>query len=342
VHSDAALVLGHSIRQVHSETNSKGGSDKYSADLIALVTPNVLIARPILQAYGWRVVEKPLPVQEDEIENTLFAQQFKSSSKEGMFELMRLWTFAFTGYHRVVYLDVDSLVLRNLDELFDDDHLELQYTGDFEHKEHSPAVPIRDSFLIVKPSIDRFEQIKSMIKKGKHNRNGWFDSRIGNFWGGQTLKGLLPYVYYAKHKGKGKLLDSCKYHNLAASPHRPGTKKCWGAERNCPDCRLTNITDVLTLDYSACGQPWLCSKLINKQHDNQQACKAMHQKWFEVRDDLERTHKVDLSYRFDGSKTAVVWSIGMCAGWGDQRYLPIPLNKIGKDSLIYDTAIYFH
>ena len=64
---DGALVLGHSALRVHNA--SKGFVSQYDADLVAFVAPTVVTARSVLQAYGWKILERGLPVPLGEIEN---------------------------------------------------------------------------------------------------------------------------------------------------------------------------------------------------------------------------------------------------------------------------------
>ena len=66
---DGALVLGYSAIKAQSISN------KYTADLIALVTPEVTHARPILQSHGWKIIERDLPVSLEEIESTDYVRK---------------------------------------------------------------------------------------------------------------------------------------------------------------------------------------------------------------------------------------------------------------------------
>lgn len=109
---DGALVLGHSAKKVHD--GSSGVVSKYDADLVAFVAPSVIKARPILEAYGWRVLEKPLPVEIAEIQNNEYAEKMKNSGCCGADEFLKLWAYTLTEYHRVVHLDMDSIVFQNM------------------------------------------------------------------------------------------------------------------------------------------------------------------------------------------------------------------------------------
>jgi len=54
-------------------------------------------------------------------------------------------------------------------------------------------------------------------------------------------------------------------------------------------------------------------------------CQIFHNKWFALRNELEIETGVDLTYRKEKSRYKN--SMGMCAGYGDSKYLPIPIKS---------------
>ena len=109
---DGALVLGYAAKKVHDA--KKGFLSKYDADLVAFVAPGVVTSRPILEAYGWKVLERTLPVQVDEIINREYADNMKNSGCCGADEFLKLWAYTLTDYHRVIHLDMDSIIFKNM------------------------------------------------------------------------------------------------------------------------------------------------------------------------------------------------------------------------------------
>ena len=157
---------------------------------------------------------------------------------------MKLWGYTLIEFNRV-FIDGTVMFLKNIDELFDGEE-EILYTGDPDRQLGSSISPAHQSFLIMKPSLERFEEFKAIIKKGEHGRYGWRESQIGNFLGGQSLSGLLPYVYQKLHKKAfSRQLNRCQYNGLIRSPFRPGTKKCLDGQRSCPDCESTHSRTFL-------------------------------------------------------------------------------------------------
>lgn len=109
---DGALVLGYSAKKVHDAAS--GYPSQYEADLIAFVAPTVKYARPVLEAYGWKVLERSLPVELNEIENKNYAESMRKSGCCGADEFLKLWAYTLTEYERVIHLDMDSIIYQNM------------------------------------------------------------------------------------------------------------------------------------------------------------------------------------------------------------------------------------
>ena len=91
---------------------------------------NVITSRPILEKFGWKSVEKPLPVRLNEIENQEYAEKMKNSGCCGADEFLKLWAYTLTEYYRVVHLDMDSIIYKSMDDLYEIDK-EMLFTGDY-------------------------------------------------------------------------------------------------------------------------------------------------------------------------------------------------------------------
>ena len=109
---DGALVLGYAAKRVHD--SSKGFNSIYDADLVAFVAPGVVRARPILEQHGWRILEKALPVELEDIVNREYADKMRNSGCCGASEFLKLWAYTLIDYHRVIHLDMDSIIFQNM------------------------------------------------------------------------------------------------------------------------------------------------------------------------------------------------------------------------------------
>ncbi|KAH8056118.1 hypothetical protein JL721_10083 [Aureococcus anophagefferens] len=242
-------VLGHSAVRSH-----RNGS-RYDAALVAFVAPQVSEAgRSKLRRVGFRVLEKPLPVEVEDIEGDFLRSRISSNGCCGAWELLKLYAWSLTEYHRVVHLDMDSLVLQNFDELFDDEPVEGaatlsaaavaandrnlknvdaslppiagvhgQYTFDWNMAQRPWGAnpPVQGGFFVARPNLDVFEEMVAIVRKGDF-RGGWGGTRAGSFYGGMTIQGLLPYYFRHVRPRLGREVRGCVYNNMASNPRSAG------------------------------------------------------------------------------------------------------------------------
>ena len=128
----------------------------------------------------------------------------------------------------VVHLDTDSLVLQNMDELFSLE-ASLVYTCDYnmqntnQRAQFKPC-PVQGGFVVVTPSAEVFEGMVGVVRKGHWGGpygSGWEGTGIGNWWGGPTFQGVVPY-YYQKVADQARFpaveVDRCVYNNMIDKP----------------------------------------------------------------------------------------------------------------------------
>jgi hypothetical protein len=168
--------------------------------------------------------------------------------------------------------------------------------------------------------MERFTELQNIIRKGDYGGRGWGNSGIGNFWGGQTVQGILPYFYHSVHPGDALELNRCIYNCMVDNPYHAGTTKCLDNNETCEDCRLQKIDNVATAHFTICQKPWTCCFHSNPR--NSILCTDLHDKWFSMRNEFELSHNIDISYR--DRTTRYKNSSGMCKGYGDDKYIPIP------------------
>ncbi|KAH8981672.1 glycosyltransferase family 8 protein [Lactarius akahatsu] len=170
-----AATLGYSLR--------KAGT---SARLILFHLPGRLSARAlcILRAAGWEPLEVELiPAPHDGAGiNYRFGDTYTK---------LRLWTLDTLGIQRVVYLDADTLVRRNFDELFD---LPFPFAavpdvyGDSGFKLH-----FNTGVLVLHPSSAAFETMRARIADARFNPREADQAFLNVYFGADAVR--LPYVY---------------------------------------------------------------------------------------------------------------------------------------------------
>lgn len=99
-------------------------------------------------------------------------------------------------------------------------------------------------------------------------------------------------------------------------------ERCLDRKPTCQDCRLQDIEKVKSAHFTICQKPWTCSFHDNPR--NSVLCIKFHAKWFALRDEFERSAGLDLVYR--KSDTKYKDSLGMCTGYGHDKYIPIPIS----------------
>ncbi|PCH35800.1 glycosyltransferase family 8 protein [Wolfiporia cocos MD-104 SS10] len=107
---------------------------------------------------------------------------------------LQLWTLADRGIKGVVYLDADTLVMSNFDELF-----ALPYgfaaVPDVYVDEQGFALAFNAGVLFVRPSRAVFDDMLAKIATASYNAHEAEQSFLNHYFGAEALR--LPYVYNA-------------------------------------------------------------------------------------------------------------------------------------------------
>ena len=243
---DGAAVLGHSIGLAHRHSS-------FAHALVAIVHSEVdSSTRASLTLLGWHVEARDVPIPVSQIEGTYLRERIKNNGCCGERELLKLWAYTFTQYHRVVHLDTDSLVLQNMDELFDATgeyhRFGALFTYDWNMARRGKNPPVQGGFLVLKPNLTAFEELNGIVRKGDfRSGSGWGGTGAGSYWGGMTIQGLLAYYYRILHPGEGRELRRCVYNNMVDNPRDVGgwdKGSCRDGGKTCEDCRLSNVSII--------------------------------------------------------------------------------------------------
>ena len=195
-----AIILKESLKSVKT---------KYP--LLCMVTPNVsLETTQKLEKAGIK------PVHIDLIEFPEIIAQLNSEVHYEVFNtwrycLSKLNCFTFTQYDKLIFLDADLLILKNLDHCFEMPHMTAAFDG--EYRNLWPRWPhFNSGFMVIEPSIDEFNKILDFI----NNLNPYdvYDFRGDHY---VLADQELLNLYYSNWKNEPeKHLN--KYYNVFA-PH---------------------------------------------------------------------------------------------------------------------------
>lgn len=136
-------------------------------------------------------MERDLPLRIEEIEGAFLREKIAKNGCCGASELLKLYAWLLTEYHRVVHLDMDSLVLQPMDELYDRDGVDFIYTCDYGMMTPgSKACPVQGGFFVLRPDPQIYAALVDVVREGDFREgSAWGGSGIGWFWGGMTIQG---------------------------------------------------------------------------------------------------------------------------------------------------------
>ncbi|KAL7517855.1 hypothetical protein ACHAWX_002732 [Stephanocyclus meneghinianus] len=253
--TDGAAVLKHSIHMT-SVRNAESGS-KYDYKMYAIVHPDAKhCARPTLEQLGYKVLIRRAPVDSKYIEGQYLRENVSSDGCCGDKEFIKLHAYSLVDHPAIVHLDLDTLVLKPMDSLFDiiiqgpptdgnngglgvafgepivSSHLGSKhninafFTRDYDiaHREMK-HVGVQGGFLVLRPSLLAFAEFSTLIRKGDFRADGgWGGLGFGPFSGSMSFQGIIPYFYDHFHPGTGVELNRCVYNNMADNPRDQPTE----------------------------------------------------------------------------------------------------------------------
>lgn len=114
--AEGAAVLKHSIHlaSIHGDL---GG--KYDYKMHAIYHPDAASCVAPLADLGYQLEQRDVAVQVKDIEGDFLRSRIEANGCCGSKELIKLEAYTFTHYPIVVHLDLDFLLLKPLDSLFD-------------------------------------------------------------------------------------------------------------------------------------------------------------------------------------------------------------------------------
>ena len=70
---------------------------------------------------------------------------------------------------------------------------------------------------MIKPSLADYQRIIDIVVEGDYRGSAaWGGTRIGWFWGGRTIQGVLAYYYTNQTDASRSVrLDRCRYNTMA-------------------------------------------------------------------------------------------------------------------------------
>lgn len=206
-YSLGALVLGHSLRRVGTPH-----------DLVVLVTPGVSAAMRNQLSSAFTVVQEVNVLDSQDEANLALLER-----PELGITFTKLHCWRLTQYEKCVFLDADTLVLKNSDELFERE--ELSAAPD-------PGWPdcFNSGVFVYRPSLDTFSNlIKFALSKGSFDGG---DQGLLNLyfsdWATKDISRHLPFLYNMVSTATYSYLPAYKaFGEDAKIAHFIGPNKPW-------------------------------------------------------------------------------------------------------------------
>jgi hypothetical protein len=114
--SEGAAVLKHAIHLVSSQGN-KGG--RYNYKMYAIYHPDGEACALPLQDLGYTLLKRDTPVAVKDIQGDYLREKIEKNGCCGEKELVKLEAYTLIQHPIVVHLDLDVLILKPMDALFD-------------------------------------------------------------------------------------------------------------------------------------------------------------------------------------------------------------------------------
>jgi len=298
--------------------NPASGS-RYGYKMYAIVHPDATDCAQQLAAVGYELLVRDVPVPVDEIRGDFLRTKVVVNGCCGEKEYVKLHAYTLLDHPVVVHLDLDTIVLRPMDGLFDamlnDDNsaaandmnklpimfdkplpprVDAYFTRDYNMvKAGKKHVGVQGGFLVLRPSMEVYNNYVDIIREGNFvEGKGWGGLGYGPFYGSLTIQGIVPYYYDELHPNTAVELNRCYYNSMADNPRDKKTVNdvvsgnCRDGRDECEDCRDIDVTEISTAHFTLCQKPWSC--LPHGQDMLQhRLCRKLHHEWFRVRADLE-------------------------------------------------------
>lgn len=328
--------------------------------MIAFVHPNAESCSNVFRDLGYTVQIRETPFNVTDIKLKFLKEHIVKSGCCGEKEYLKLYAYTLLDYPIVVHLDLDSLVLKPMDDLFlamlgdgngsdnsgsdglskevkdarsrvsvmfndplpETNKLDAYFTRDYNmvNPGHKHA-GVQGGFLIVKPNMFAFHEYVSIVLEGRFFQgSGWEGKGYGGYFGAQQIQGICSFYYDYRHPGTAVELNKCYYNAMADEARQKSSGKCRDGREECQDCTITPIEDIYSVHFTLCSKPWKCPIAGTSG-----ICAKFHKEWFRIRKDLERKKALQEGRQFvdpGGTYHPEIFH-GYCKSNGERGYIKI-------------------
>ncbi|KAL7548159.1 hypothetical protein ACHAWF_011464, partial [Thalassiosira exigua] len=316
--AQGAAVLRHSIRLAHVDS-------KYDFETYALVHPSAANCSRSLEEAGYTVLVRGTPFDKADVRGAFLREHVDGASCCGAKEYVKLYAYTLGRHPLAVILDLDSLVLKPLDGLFDalleenydwtkstvplHDQANVNvtelnerserggesgkgtmsafYTRDYNMVNPGHEAGVQGGFLIVRPDEEVFAEYIDLVLTGDFREGSGWGGQVGYFFGGMQIQGICGYYYRVLRPESGVELDRCRVNAMVDNPYYHEVE---GSEGDCRDgreaCEDCRATD---LSEVLSAHFTVCQKPWECAAGGGDLCAELHGEWFRVRRSFEES-----------------------------------------------------
>ncbi|KAI2497603.1 hypothetical protein MHU86_16909 [Fragilaria crotonensis] len=277
----------------------------------------------VLQDLGYKVTILGSPVIKANMKGYV---KNNIDSDAGDRDFMRIQGFTYDHHPAVVLVDFTTLVLKPLDNIFDnflkDTKKKIIFTYDYPDKLPNTGKNsgMSSHFVIAKPSAQFFQTLTDAYKNINFSPTmGWNWQGIKDFKGALGTKGFFVHYFTRVEAGVNDVLSRCVFGSDASNPRAmdPSGNVVCRDPLDCRDCRSFDFKSMKVIKMiHTCGKPWECHYDDAWDAATKTACEGFHRAWFSARVDFEQScwSNGPPSFRNGAFKPDVFMGFCACSG----------------------------
>jgi hypothetical protein len=315
---EGAAVVHQSIRLAHRQSN-------YDYHMIVFVHPDAQECASTMQHLGYEVQIRETPFNETEMLNNDLRDAQRNSCC-GAKEYLKLYSYVQLDYPVVVHLDLDTVVLKPMDDVFDlmldplfdrskisamwlkpeefPPRVDFLFTRDYNMvkpgKRQPHQIGVQGGLLIIRPNATDFQRfVDILLQGGDYEGSNWGGKKLGygGYYGAGTIQGLASFYYGEFARNRSVELNRCYYDTMVDIPYNEEETMCTTLEPDltCQDCRKTDLENIYIAHFTVCGKPGWCANPTDwwetEMVQSHRLCMELFREWHLVRLSLENEWK---------------------------------------------------
>lgn len=182
-------------------------------DFLVMVTDDVSAeARQTLSSKNLQVVEVDKVYYNGKYKDKILDRYGKKDESWKMFTKLNIWKQ--TNYNKLIYLDADTIVLNNIDELFDVDELGAVLGG----SQGLNYIGIEAGVLVINPNLDTYNRLVEALESDVYDIKMSDQSFLNDYFTRIESINHIPEVYNRLYKRNSNPTGAKVFHFNSNKP----------------------------------------------------------------------------------------------------------------------------